>query len=96
VDRFFISGDKRVTERFGVTFNGNAYHSNTENEDRPNDKVISFDVSPAVYYMLTQNHSVRLSYNYRKEKELDEPGNPTTDRNLVTLSFNFSFPKRWD
>lgn len=96
VDRFFISGDKRVTERFGVVFNGNAYHSTTENKDRPNDKVISFDVSPAVYYMLTENHSVRLSYNYRKEKELDEPGNPTTDRNLVTLSFNFSFPKRWD
>jgi hypothetical protein len=96
VDRFFISGDKKITERFGLQFKGNAWHSTTENDEKPDDKVISFELGPAVYYMLTQNHSVQLSYNYRYEKELDEPGDPTTDRNLVTLSFNFLFPKRWD
>lgn len=96
VDHFFMSGDKKVTERFGLQFNGNAYHSTTENDEIPDDKVISFDVGPAAYYMLTENHSVRLSYKYRYEKELDEPGNPKRDRNLVTLSFNFRFPKRWD
>ena len=96
VDRLFISGDKRITERFGFRFRGNAYHSTTENKDTPNDKVISFELNPALYYRLTENHSVQLAYNYRNEKELDEPGNPVTDRNMVTLSFNFLFPKRWD
>jgi opacity protein-like surface antigen len=96
IDRIFVSGDKRITERFGLQFKGNAYHSTTENKDTPDDTVISFELGPAAYYMLTQNHSVRLSYDYRYEKELDEPGDPTTDRNLVILSFNFLFPKRWD
>ena len=96
INRFFVSGDKRITERFGFRFRGNAYYTNTENKDAPDDKVISFELDPAIYYMLTENHSVQLAYNYRHEKELNEPGNPTTDRNLVTLSFNFVFPKRWD
>jgi hypothetical protein len=96
VDRFSVFADKKVTERFGTRFSGNAYYSNRENDDEPDEKVVSFELIPSVYYMLAENHFVELSYNYRNQRELDEPGNPTTQRNRVVLSFNFAFPKRWD
>lgn len=96
VDRLFVSADKRLTERFGLRFLGNAYHSDREDKDVPDDKVISFELIPASYYMLTENHSLELSYRYRREVELDEPGNPTRNQNRVTLQLILLFPKRWD
>jgi hypothetical protein len=96
VDRLFLFADKRLTERFGFRFNGNAYHSNRENTDAPDDEVISFELIPALYYMLTANHSLELSYRYRRQVELDEPGNPTRNQNSVTLQLILMFPKRWD
>jgi hypothetical protein len=96
VDRLSVFFDKRITERFGSRFRGNGYYSNRENNDEPNDKVFSFELIPALYYMLTENHYVELSYNYRNRRETDEPGNPTAQRNLVALEFVFRFPKKWD
>jgi hypothetical protein len=96
VDRLFINADKLFTERFGFKFTGNAYHSNRENNDAPNDKIVSFELIPALYYRLTENHFVQLAYTYRNQRELNEPGNPTAQRNFLALSFNFAFPQRWD
>lgn len=96
VDRLMIIANKLLTERFGISFRGNAYHSNTENDNRPNDRMVSFDLTPGLYYMLTEDHFVDLTYNYRNQREFDEPGNPTAQRNVVVLSFNFAFPQRWD
>jgi hypothetical protein len=95
VDRLRLYADKLFTERFGFRFTGNAWHSTRENDNRPNDKTVSFEVRPAFYYRLAENHSVELDYSYRNSRELDEPGNPTTQRNTVALSFNFAFPQRW-
>ena len=95
VDRFTLNADQLLTERFGYRFTGNVWHSTRENDNRPNDKTVSFEVTPALYYMLAENHSVELAYSYRNQRELDEPGNPTTQRNSVALSFNFLFPQRW-
>jgi hypothetical protein len=96
VDRLYTFADKLITERLGFRFTGNAYHSNTESDDEPSDKVISFDLNPGIYYMLTENHSVELIYGYRNQRRLDEPGNPVAQRNSVELSLNFAFPQRWD
>jgi hypothetical protein len=96
VDRFLMFVDKKVTERFGTRFRGNAYYSNRENDDEPDDKVFSYELIPSIYYMLTENHFVELSYDYRNQRELDEPGNPTTQRNRVILFFNLAFPRKWD
>ena len=96
VDRLFVYADKRLTERFGFRFDGSAYHSNRDNTDKPDDEVISFQLTPALFYMLTTNHSVELSYRYRRQVELDEPGNPTRNQNVVALQLILSFPKRWD
>jgi hypothetical protein len=96
VDRLWTFVDKLITERFGFKFTGNAYHSNRENSDAPDDEVISFDLNPGLYYLLTENHFVELTYRYRNQRELDEPGNPVTQSNNVELSFYFAFPQRWD
>jgi hypothetical protein len=96
VDRLWTFVDKLITERFGFRFTGNAYHSNRENRDAPDDEVISFDLNPGLYYLLTENHFVELTYRYRNQRELDEPGNPVTQSNNVELSFYFAFPQRWD
>jgi hypothetical protein len=96
VDRLYLFANKRITERFGIRFRGNAYHSNRENNDAPNDKVITFEVEPALYYMLTENHFVELNYSYFNQRELDEPGNPVTQRNRVWLGLVFNFPQKWD
>jgi hypothetical protein len=96
VDRLYLFADKQITERFGARFRGNGYYSNTENKNEPNDKVLSFELIPTLYYMLTENHSVELTYNYRNQRELNQPGNPSANRNRVMLGFIFRFPKKWD
>jgi hypothetical protein len=96
VDRLRISIDKLLSERFGIKFDGNAYHSTRENDEINDDKTVSFNLNPALYYLLTEIHFVELKYSYRNQRELNEPGNPVTQRNSVELSFNFLFPKRWD
>lgn len=96
VNRLNMFADKKMSERFGIRFIGIAWYTNREDNDAPSDKVVSFELNPALYYMLTENHSLELGYNYRNQRELDEPGNPTTQRNTVVLSFNFAFPQRWD
>jgi hypothetical protein len=96
VDRLLLFADKRITERFGARFRGNAYYSNRENDDAPNDKIVSFELIPAIYYRLTENHLLELTYSYRNQRELDEPGNPVTQRNQVWLGLVFNFPQKWD
>lgn len=96
VNRLNMFADKKMSERFGIRFIGIAWYTNREDNDAPSDKVVSFELNPALYYMLTENHSLELGYNYRNQRELGEPGNPTTQRNTVVLSFNFAFPQRWD
>ena len=95
VDRLWIFADKRMTERLGIRFTGYTWYSNRENNDEPNDKVISFELNPVLYYMLTENHLIELAYDYRNERELDEPGNPVTQRNQVWLGLQLRFPKKW-
>jgi hypothetical protein len=96
LDRLLVSADKLMTERLGIRFAAKAFHSNRENNDTPNDKVITFELIPALYYMLTENHFVELAYDYRNERELDKPGNPVTQRNQVWLGLQLRFPKKWD
>ena len=96
VSRLRVFLDKRMTERFGARFTGNAYYSDRENTDAPDDKIFSFTLLPTLYYQLTENHSVELAYNYRNQRELDEPGNPVTQRNVVWLGLVLQFPQKWN
>jgi hypothetical protein len=96
VSRLRMTTDKRMSERFGIRFSGWAIYTNRENDDLPSDKVFSFILIPALYYMLTENHYLELRYNYRNQRELDEPGNPVAQRNVVNLRLVLDFPKVWN
>jgi hypothetical protein len=93
VDRMYLSFDKRIAERFGIKFYGSGYFSRRESGD--DDKVRFFELSPSLYYLLTEEHSLELFYSYQNQVEMDDPGDPTTNRNRVWLNLNFRFPKTW-
>jgi hypothetical protein len=93
VDRLYLNLNKKILERFGLKFSGSAYYSRKESGDK--DKVRYFILKPSLYYMLTQEHSLELFYSYDNEVELDEPGNPETQRNRVWMVLNLQFPKKW-
>jgi hypothetical protein len=96
VHRLLLSVDKRLSERFGFNFSGSAYYTDTESSDAKDEKTTYFQLSPSLYYLLTENHSLGLNYQYQNKRELDEPGNPVTQRNRVWLGFVLNFPKKWN
>jgi hypothetical protein len=93
LDRIYMSFDKKIIERFGIKFYGSGYYSRRESGD--NDNVRFFELRPSLYYLITENHSLELFYNYQNEVRLDDPGNPTINRNRVGLNFSLGFPKTW-
>jgi len=96
VNRFYLRGDKRLLERLGVRFYGAAYQSDTESNSANGDKTRFFELKPTLYYMLTENHSLLLAYEYQNQKEFDVPGDPVTERNKGWLGFEFKFPQKWN
>jgi hypothetical protein len=96
VNRFYLRGDQRFLERLGLRFYGAVYLSDTESGKTEGDKIRFFDFNPTLYYMLTENHSLLLAYEYQNQKEYDLPGNPVTERNRMWLGFEFKFPKKWN
>jgi hypothetical protein len=94
VDRFYLNLDKKILERFGFKFSGSAYYSKKESGDK--EKVRYFILTPSLYYMLTTYHSLELCYSYQNQVEMDEPGNPNTQRNRVWLNLNLEFPQKWN
>ena len=96
VTRLYLLADQKVTERFGIRFTGNVFYNTRERYEENDDEVFSFDVVPAVYYLLTPDHRLQLNYRYRFQQELDEPGDPITQQNQVGLFLSFRFPQRWE
>jgi hypothetical protein len=96
VSRLLLSANKLISERFGFNFIGSAYYTDTESTNTKNEKTTYFQLGPSLYYLLTENHSVELNYQYQNKRELDEPGNPVTQRNRVWLGFVLNFPKKWN
>jgi hypothetical protein len=96
VNRLLLGLNKLLSERFGFIFYGSGYYTDTESNDADNDKTIYFELHPTIYYLLTENHSLELNYQYQNKKELDEPGNPVTQRNRAWLGLVLKFPKKWN
>ena len=96
VNRLLLRLDKLFSERFGFKFDGSIYYSDTESQEANDDKTRYFKLKPSLYYLLTENHSIELDYQYQHETELDEPGDPVSQRNKVWLGFVLRFPKKWE
>jgi hypothetical protein len=96
VNRFFLRADKRFLERFGFRLYGAVYRTDTESNVAVNDKTRFIEANPSIYFLITENHSINLSYYYQNQKEFDEPGNPESVRNRVWLGLELKFPKKWN
>jgi len=96
VNRLLLSVNKLLSERFGFIFFGSAYYTDTESDNADNQKTTYFELHPTIYYLLTENYSLELNYQYQNKKELDEPGDPVTQRNRVWLGLVLKFPKKWN
>jgi len=93
VDRIFLKLDKRLFERYGFKFESSGYYSQNQSGDK--DKYRYFVLTPSIYYMLTENHTLELFYSYQNQVEMNEPGNPNSQRNRIWLSLKLEFPKKW-
>jgi hypothetical protein len=93
VDRLYLNLDKKILERFGFKFEGSGYYSKNESGDK--DKVRYFVLTPSIYYMLTEYHLLELFYSYQNQVEMDDPGNPSYQRNRIWLNLKLEFPKKW-
>jgi hypothetical protein len=96
VNRIILRADKLLSERFGFEFYGSAYYTDTESTIAKNEKTTLFELRPSLYYLLTENHSLELAYNYQNQRELDEPGNPVTQSNKVWIGLVLEFPQKWN
>jgi hypothetical protein len=96
VNRLILRADILLSERFGFRFSGSGYYTDTESTNAKNEKTTYFELQPSLYYLLTENHSLELNYQYQNKRELDEPGNPVTQRNQAWLGIVLQFPKKWN
>lgn len=95
VNRLILRADKRILERLGFEFYGRGSFTDTESNNAKDDKVRYFDLNPSLYFLITENTILNLVYSYQNEKELDEPGNPVTERNRAWIGLTIKFPKKW-
>ena len=96
VSRLILQADKLLSERFAFRFYGAGYYTETESDINNGEKTTYFELGPSLAYLLTENHSLELNYQYQNKTELDEPGNPVTQRNRVWLGFVLNFPKKFN
>jgi hypothetical protein len=95
VNRLLLSVDKRLHERFGFRSYGAGYYTDTESQNRKDQKTTYFEFVPSLYYLLTESHLLELKYEYQNQRESDKPGNPVTQRNRVWFGVVLEFPKKW-
>ena len=95
VDRIYCRVRRSLTQRWELGFTGRLYFSKDLDQSY-DDGTRFFDVSPAIYYKLTENHALQLAYRYSNEKDRDRQDDQTADRNQIWLGLNFNFPSQWD
>ena len=91
--RLELNVSQYFSERFGFRFRGTGIATLKLQGDE--DKVFYTELVPSLFYLTTLNSNLELSYGYQNRIELDEPGDPTTHRNRIYLTYNIFFPTKW-
>jgi hypothetical protein len=91
--RLRLNVRQNFSERFGFQFRGLGIYSSKYQGDR--EKVLYSELIPSLFYLTSPNSNIELSYNYQNRIEFDEPGEPTTHRNIISLTYNINFPINW-
>lgn len=79
------------TERMGMELNGRYYYSQSEGKDN-NDSRAYVRAGSELFYHLTQNHLVFISYEYSQENEEEIVDEPHAERNRILAGINLNFP----
>lgn len=95
VDRFSLTANKMLTQKFGVGLSGSLYFSKSTSDNTDDTDVRYYLVSPSIFYNFTPNHSLELAYSYANEYDKELTDDREADRNTVWLSLNFNFPQKW-
>ena len=96
VDRFSLTANKMMTQKFGVRLSGSLYFTKSTDESNTQDRDVRYYIiSPSLFYNITQNHSLELAYSYANEFDKELTNDRERDRNMVWLALNFNFPQKW-
>lgn len=95
VSRLYFDAKQLLSQRFVFEVDGDFYVTRQNDESLSDVDEIYFDITPSFRYLLTENHSIRLAYNYTIEhdRRLDE--DKDIERNRVWVSLEFRFPDAW-
>lgn len=95
VDRIYCRLRHNLSERWGVSLIGTIYLS--EEIDKSGDKgSIFFNVDPSIFYKLTENHTLHLTYKYSVEKDREREDDQISTRNQIGIRIEFNFPKQFE
>jgi hypothetical protein len=92
LSRLYWNASQTLSERFVLELYGDFYITREDDDSISDRDTVYFDIIPSLRYLLTENHSLVLSYNYTidHDRSLDEDRNK--ERNRVWVMFEFGFP----
>jgi hypothetical protein len=95
VTRLYWDAQQRLSERFFFELGGYFYITREDDDSFSNIDTVFFDIIPSLKYLLTENHSVSLAYNYTIEHNRNLETDRDKERNRVWIIFEFGFPDKW-
>jgi hypothetical protein len=95
VTRLYWDAQQRLSERFVFELGGYFYITREDDVSFSNIDTVFFDIIPSLKYLLTENHSVSLAYNYTIEHNRNLETDRDKERNRVWIVFEFGFPNKW-
>ena len=97
VARLLVNIDHRFSQRFGAGFRGGIWYSKQlQSTDQFSDDRWFFNVSPSLFYLLTEDFRLRLLYSYDQQYELDRDVSPRRNRQRIWLRLDLNFPDTWN
>ncbi len=95
VSRLYWNLRQTLSERFFLEVDGDFYVTRDDGDSFSDIDEVYFDIVPALRYLLTENHSVKLAYNYTIEHDRSLDKDRNKERNRVWIAFEFGFPQKW-
>jgi len=93
-DRIRLSTTRQITRRLGVGFSGSLYFTESEGEFQYQDSR-HFHITPSLHYKITEEHTLRLGYNYSHHYDKTLSDDEKYDRHKLWLQLYFRFPQGW-
>lgn len=95
VSRLYWFARQALTERVQFELSGDFYITREDADSFLDSDSTYFDIIPTLRYLLTENHSVRLAYNYTIDHDRTLDSDRDKQRNRIWIMFDFGFPGKW-